>query len=125
LKLSFLIHAIKIESFFIRQILSSSLVINSLILDENDGKRASNSVSIIDLDNAASKSIDMSNTDIENIRNDAVDVEKLYSEIEKKNDIQEGLKAQQKQLNHFSTDKIYELTSINSKTGIRSNDKPK
>ncbi|MEN1895688.1 hypothetical protein [Staphylococcus nepalensis] len=77
-----LIHAIKIESFFIRQILSSSLVIHSLILDENDGKRASNSVSIIDLDNAASKSIDMSNTDIENIRNDAVDVEKLYSEIE-------------------------------------------
>lgn len=35
-----------------------------------------------DLDNAVSKSIDMSNTDIENIRNDVVDVKKLYSEIE-------------------------------------------
>lgn len=62
-----------------------------------------------DLDNAASESTDISNTDIENF----------------KNDIQEGLKAQQKQLNNFSTDKIYELSSISSKTGIRSNDKPK
>ena len=62
-----------------------------------------------DLDNAASESTDISNTDIENF----------------KNDIQEGLKAQQKQLNNFSTDKIYELTSISSKAGIRSNDKPK
>lgn len=60
-----------------------SLVINSLILDENDEKRASNSVAIIDLDNAASESIDILNTDIENIRNDSVDeMAKLYSEIE-------------------------------------------
>ena len=35
-----------------------------------------------DLDNAPSESTDISNTDIENIRNNAVDVEKLYSEIE-------------------------------------------
>lgn len=35
-----------------------------------------------DLNNAASESIDISNADIENFKNDAVDVEKLYSEIE-------------------------------------------
>lgn len=35
-----------------------------------------------DLDNAPSESTDISNTDIKNIRNNAVDVEKLYSEIE-------------------------------------------
>lgn len=94
--------------------------------DEGDEKRASNSVSITDLDNAASESTDISNTDIENLRNGAVDeMEKLYSEIESENDTQEGLKAQQKQLNNFSTEKIYELTSMNSKTEIRSNDKPK
>ena len=79
-----------------------------------------------DLDNVASESTDISNTDIENLRNGAVDeMVKLYSTIDSKNDTQEGLKAQQKQLNHFSTDKIYELSSISSNTGIRSNDKPK
>lgn len=60
----------------------SSLVIHSLILDEDDEKRASNSIFMTDLDSATSESTDISNNDIENIRNDAVDVEKLYSEIE-------------------------------------------
>ncbi|WP_440870365.1 hypothetical protein [Staphylococcus shinii] len=79
-----------------------------------------------DLDNVASESTDISNTDIENLRNGAVDeMVKLYSTIDSKNDTQEGLKAQQKHLNNFSTDKIYELSSISSKTGIRLNDKPK
>lgn len=95
-------------------------------VDEDEDKRASNSVSTTDLDEAASNSTDISNTDIENLRNEAVDeMEKLYNDIESENDTQDGLKAQQKQLNNFTNDKIYELTSMNSKTEIRSNDKPK
>jgi hypothetical protein len=40
-----------------------------------------------DLNNAASESTDISNTDTENIRNDAVDeMEKLYGAIDSKND---------------------------------------
>ena len=95
-------------------------------VDDSEDNRAQNSVSTSDLDDAASTSTDISNTDIENIRNSAVDeMEKIYNDIESENDTQEGLKAQQKQLQNFTNDKIYDLTSMNSNTEIRSNDKPK
>lgn len=93
--------------------------------DESDQEKASNTVSNSDLDNAASSS-DISNTDIENIRNSAVDeMKEISNEINTENDKQEGLKAQQKQLNDFSNNKMFDLTSMYSKTELRSNDKPK
>lgn len=102
--------------------------------DENDMKydnteentdNEETTISTTDLDDAQSSS-DISNTDLENYRNSALDkMANIKDEIENEEDTQKGLNTQAKQLEAFVKDKVFDLTSMSSRTEIRQNDKIK
>lgn len=88
---------------------------NSVDEDENS------SVTVSDLDEATESS-SISNTDVRNRRNNAIDeVQSLIEEYDQTEDEKEALKTQEKQINDYKDNKVYHLLSMNSESEIREN----